>query len=71
MSRRFFTPLVLIAAAVGVGWYNSKGGAVMVFPFVDVIIPGIAGDAEAMGRATTGILGGLGAATLARALWRP
>ena len=61
---RFFTPLLLLAGAGYVHWYNTNhDGSVLLLPFIDIFFPRDAEDPEAMGRATVQALGALGAVT--------
>lgn len=68
---RFFTPIVLLAAALFLRIYNpSESGDVLLFPFISTLVPSTAGDPMAQARASELILWAAGALSLALSLWR-
>jgi len=69
---RFFVPIVFLVVAGYVWWHNAHSdGEVLILAFMGVLIPSIKGNAEAMGQATSALLGGIGLILLLRAALRP
>lgn len=68
---RFLTPVLLIAAAAFVHHSNATSmGRVILFPFIDALVPSTEGDPRAMGEASVHALLLLGGVTLLAALFR-
>ena len=66
---RFLTPTVLLGMAAYVHHHNTTtGGRVLLFPFIDKIVPSSAGNPYAMGEASVFFLAGLGSLTLVLAI---
>lgn len=59
---RFITPLLFFAVAAGTWWYNAQdNGQVLAFNFLDMLVPSLAQDLHAKGRASSMLLAGIGA----------
>ncbi|MEC7240125.1 MAG: hypothetical protein VXW32_02705 [Myxococcota bacterium] len=68
---RFFTPALLLGAAFTLHLYNpTETGEVLLFPFVDVLVPSTEGDRMAQAEVSEQILWGAGALSLVLSLWR-
>ena len=68
---RFFTPAVLLGAAVTLHLYNpTESGEVLLFPFVDMLVPSTEGDRLAQAEVSERILWGIGTLSPLLALWR-
>ena len=68
---RFFTPALLLGAAFTLHLYNpTEAGEVLLFPFVDVLVPSTEGDRMAQAEVSEQILWGAGALSLVLCLWR-
>ena len=68
---RFFTPVVLLGAAVTLHLYNpTESGEVLLFPFVDMLVPSTEGDRLAQAEVSERILWGIGTLSLLLSLWR-
>ena len=68
---RFFTPVLLFAAAGFLHVYNpTEQGGVILFPFISTLVPSTAGDPLAQADASKWLLVGLGCLSLVFALWR-
>lgn len=68
---RFLTPLLFIGAGLYVGWYNQQNvDRALLFPFLPSLMPSLDGDLEAQGRASAGLLLGLGLLFLVFAIAR-
>ena len=68
---RFFTPALLLGAAFTLHLYNpSETGEVLLFPFVDMLVPSTEGDRLAQAEVSEWILWGMGTLSLLLALWR-
>ena len=62
---RFLTPALLLGAAVVVHHYNgTHTDSVLLFPFVDKVVPSTQGNPTAMGAVSVKILAGLGVLSL-------
>jgi len=58
---RWLTPVVLLGASAVVFWMNSQGEQqVLVFSFIPRLFPSTEGDIFAQGRASAGLLAGIG-----------
>ncbi|MCB9763348.1 MAG: hypothetical protein H6739_26515 [Alphaproteobacteria bacterium] len=69
--QRFITPTLFFAAAGYVHWSNGQdAGQVLLFPFIDLLVPSTKGDPQAMGEASVGLLVAVGGVMLALALLR-
>ena len=63
---RYVWPLLFFVAAGWAWQYNgSHADRKVVFPFVDVIVPSVAGDPQQMGEVTVYLVAGLGVVLLA------
>ena len=68
---RFFTPVLLLGAAITLRIYNpSESGDVLLFPFIETLVPSTEGDPMAQARVSEWILWGAGGLSLAFSLWR-
>ena len=68
---RFFTPVLLLGAALTLHLYNpSDTGEVLLFPFVDLLVPSTEGDRMAQAEVSERILWVAGTVSLLLALWR-
>lgn len=68
---RFLTPLLFVGAGLYVGWYNQNHvDSALLFPFISLILPATDGDLAAQGRASAGLLMGIGGLFLLSALTR-
>lgn len=68
---RFLTPLLFVGAGLYVGWYNQNHvDSALLFPFISSILPSTDGDLAAQGRASAGLLMGIGGLFLLSALTR-
>jgi len=62
---RFLTPALLLAGAGFVHWYNAgHTDSVLLFPFIDYVLPSTKGDHAAMGAASVKLLAALGVLSL-------
>ena len=68
---RFLTPLLFVGAGLYVGWYNQNHvDSALLFPFISSILPSTDGDLAAQGRASAGLLMGIGGLFLVFALFQ-
>ena len=68
---RFFTPVLLLGAALTLHLYNpTETGEVLLFPFIDTLVPSTEGDRMAQAEVSEWILWGTGMLTLLLSLWR-
>ena len=68
---RYITPILLIGASVAVHLYNAEHtDRVLLFPFIDVIVPATKGDLLAQGQASVYFLAGVGGLLLVVGLLR-
>ena len=68
---RYVTPLLFFLCAAWVHHANGQStGSVLVFPFLESLVPSLKGDPAALGRATEGLLVALGGVLLLVALVR-
>ena len=68
---RFLTPLLFVVAGLYVGWYNQNHvDSAMLFPFLPSLMPALDGELAAQGRASAGLLMGIGGLFLLSALFR-
>ena len=68
---RFFTPVLLLSAAAFLRFYNpSETGDVLLFPFIEVLLPSTEGDLMAQARASEVLLWSAGGVSLLFSLWR-
>ncbi len=68
---RFLAPVLFLCAGAGVAWFNSQHeDRVLAFPFLASLIPSLAGDLGAQGRASALLLAGIGLVLLILALLR-
>ena len=66
---RFFTPFFLFAVAGYVWYHNSTStGSILLFPFIEYIIPSTKGDPATQGAYSAYLFGGLGVLFSLRAL---
>jgi len=66
---RFLTPTVLLGMAAYVHHHNTTtGGRVLLFPFIDKIVPSTEGNPYEMGEASVYLLAGLGVLSLVLAI---
>ncbi len=62
---RYLTPIILLAASVGIYAYNARSSdTVLLYPFIDELVPSTAGDPRAQGAWSAYLTGALGLALL-------